>query len=790
MKSFSLFLWLLAAFYQGKAQSVGIGTSTPDASAILDIKSNSKGILIPSMLQAQRLVIQNPARGLIVFQTDGLAGIWYNAGTPESPAWSRLNVAIGWQLNGNSNTNPAIHFIGTTDNQPVVMKVNNVKSGFLDSATFNTGFGFRTLDSMSTGTFSTAVGYKALVSDTNGIRNTAIGANAMRYGIGGGNNTATGFNALVFNKGSFNSAVGSNALYANTTGNANTALGYNALNGNNSGGANVAVGYSTLTSNINGSSNIAIGMQSLVYNTSGRSNVASGYQSLFRNVDGSNNVAIGTGALSENQNGSHLVAVGDSALFNQKNGKGQNIAIGSKSLFDNNSGEFNTGVGFHTLKSNSTGHRNTALGSNALMNNISGVSNVAVGNAAASLGNGNYRIAIGDSTLHSNTTNFTTGIGTQVAPYNPGCSGCLLMGFRAGYESSGGNSNIAIGSYAANKATDNTFSNVLVGNQTMMKSTLGYYNTIFGHLSGENIQSSENTIVGTNAGQSVVSGERNILIGTGADLLQQDLNNAMAIGAYAKIGISKAIALGDSNQNITVGIGTAYPTKAGLVVNQTVGGYVHAMFGSNRAGIAIESNWPGVGFNSYYNGGRRYIANGYAGILNMEPGTGNLIWAVYNQGNANALTGGTPKGFIFVPGAGATGAFNPFTDNVNSLGAAGMRWTTVYATNGVINTSDANLKTNIKPIGYGLEEIMQLNPVSFNWKASTAGDQTMLGLLAQEVEKLLPEVIAKGEDNLLGMRSHELIPVLIKAIQQQQAMIESMQKEIMNIRKKNTRYEP
>lgn len=60
------------------AQSVGINTdgSNPDASAILDVKSNKKGILIPRMTKAERDSIINPATGLMVFQTNETIGLW------------------------------------------------------------------------------------------------------------------------------------------------------------------------------------------------------------------------------------------------------------------------------------------------------------------------------------------------------------------------------------------------------------------------------------------------------------------------------------------------------------------------------------------------------------------------------------------------------------------------------------------------------------------------------------------------------------------------------------------
>jgi hypothetical protein len=75
---------------------------------MLDVSSNTKGALIPRMLLAQRTAIANPATGLLVYQTDGLNGFYYNAGTPAVPNWIRLSAENYWTLSGtniyNNNT--------------------------------------------------------------------------------------------------------------------------------------------------------------------------------------------------------------------------------------------------------------------------------------------------------------------------------------------------------------------------------------------------------------------------------------------------------------------------------------------------------------------------------------------------------------------------------------------------------------------------------------------------------------------------------------------------------------
>ena len=82
-------LALLATSRLAHAQTptggVGIGTTAPDASAALDIVSSSKGLLLPRVAAVS--AIASPAPGLLVYQTGGTPGFYYDSGTAASPAW-------------------------------------------------------------------------------------------------------------------------------------------------------------------------------------------------------------------------------------------------------------------------------------------------------------------------------------------------------------------------------------------------------------------------------------------------------------------------------------------------------------------------------------------------------------------------------------------------------------------------------------------------------------------------------------------------------------------------------
>jgi len=88
------------------AQGLSVNTSgsPADSSAMLDIASTTQGMLVPRMTAAQRISISSPATGLLVFQTDGTAGFYYNSGTPTSHAWISLNALSNVTTQGNSTT--------------------------------------------------------------------------------------------------------------------------------------------------------------------------------------------------------------------------------------------------------------------------------------------------------------------------------------------------------------------------------------------------------------------------------------------------------------------------------------------------------------------------------------------------------------------------------------------------------------------------------------------------------------------------------------------------------------
>jgi trimeric autotransporter adhesin len=348
------------------SQGVAIGSATPDASAVLDITATNKGLLIPRMNLTSINAINNPAKGLLIY--DSIANqLMANIGTAAAPNWQPIASGNGnaWNLTGNSGINPANQFIGTTDNQPLRFRANNIQAGELHPATGNIFWGLR-----------------AGQANTNGISNIAIGTNALRLNTNGTNLVALGDSALSNNsEGDFNSAVGAKALFSNTTGNENTGVGHNALASNVSGSSNTAVGISSLVANGSGGENTAIGSLSMVSNATGSFNTATGSQSLAINFSGNFNTAVGVQSLFSNSTGSFNTAIGGNALNANFNASG-NTAVGFNAGFIFNLGPDNTIIGANANVSQDGIANATAIGAGARVN---ASNKVRIGNGAVTV---------------------------------------------------------------------------------------------------------------------------------------------------------------------------------------------------------------------------------------------------------------------------------------------------------------------------------------------------------------------------------------------------------------------
>ena len=110
------------------------------------------------------------------------------------------------------------------------------------------------------------------------------------------------------------------------------------------------------------------------------------------------------------------------------------------------------------------------------------------------------------------------------------------------------------------------------------------------------------------------------------------------------------------------------------------------------------------------------------------------------------------------------------------LSAVYFRSTNTYFSGDLIafSNSDSSLKTNIEKIPNALDKVSKLNGYTFNWNEKSGKDQTAreAGVIAQEVEAVLPEVVTTRDDGTKAVRYEKLVPLLIEAINDLRAELE------------------
>jgi hypothetical protein len=137
--------------------------------------------------------------------------------------------------------------------------------------------------------------------------------------------------------------------------------------------------------------------------------------------------------------------------------------------------------------------------------------------------------------------------------------------------------------------------------------------------------------------------------------------------------------------------------------------------------------------------------------------------------SADGATWQTALSVTPASGAVATRDLLPAADNAHSLGAAGRRWSQIFAATATISTSDARVKADVAADVPGLDFIRRLRPVTY--RHAEGGRRRHCGLIAQEVAAALAgrDLALWTEDRdsgLQGLRYEELVPVLIRAVQE------------------------
>jgi hypothetical protein len=380
----------------------------------------------------------------------------------------------------------------------------------------------------------------------------------------------------------------------------------------------------------------------------------------------------------------------------------------------------NTAAGTDALL-NVTGFRNTAIGLNALRTNTTGDSNTASGaDALFSNTTGFSNTANGASALRSNTTGFSnTASGVQALLSNTTGNNNTASGFQALAVNTTGSSNTASG-YLALFSNTTGSNNTASGRNALVSNTTGGDNTASGvNALFANTTGNNNTAVGVNALDSNTTGSFNTANGDGALRANTIGNNNTASGVDAL----RANTTGRNN--------TAVGANALTAINGT--------------------NNIAVGFNagSRTTSGSNNIYIGHPGISAPET---KVIRIGTNQTQVFV------RGIAGVPLSGAAVVVRPS----GQLGVV---------------ASSARYKQDIRTIGDASGKLARLRPVSYRYKVEP---QAMhYGLIAEEVDKILPELVVRDDRNRPeSVQYIELIPLLLQQWKVQQAENERLRELI------------
>lgn len=726
-----------------------------------------------------------------------------------------FNTAMGWRSlrynqAGNQNTAIGVGALESTDSATGNTAIGRgAMIGSIGNTTnlgYNTVVGYYAGALMDSVELSTAIGTQAGYHNR-GRENTFLGTNSgggfSGTDLTGIENTGLGTATLTYtNTGRANTAVGLGALYANRTGSNNTAIGVRAMVNSQAASRNVAIGDSTLYSNTVNEL-VAIGHFAMRDNTSGVDNVAVGAFAMEANTTGSENTALGANALPVNTSGGFNTAVGANTLYYQTAATG-NTAIGSNTLPNITTGGYNTALGINAMYNDTTGSLNVAIGHWALFQNRNGTNNIAIGGTKAMQENrtGNFNIAIGRTALNFNVDgdyNIAIGDSALANTVNPATGGNLAIGRDAGNINTTGtfNSTIGYGSDVVSGALTNATALGYLAQAGQSNSiTLGSINGVNGALTTVNVG------IGTNTPNARLHVQRN---GAGGGLYQA--SSAMIIednaSAYMQFSNPTASEAGILSGNAATNQRSSIIFRADSSLYFRAGGSTTRMVVDNNGFVGIGTTAPATKLHIYESTGTNVNLRVASFSTSFEPGLeliktgGGSDWRIKTATTGNLVYSRSVDDFVtpIDEYEMSSSSFRPFTDGTNSLGLASNRWTTVYATVGAINTSDARDKENISDLNYGLKEIMKLRPVSFNWKENPQWGKK-IGFIAQEVKPILNEVVQVGtlkakteikndqgnaltpNSDKLGIYYSDIIPVTVKAIQEQQQLILKQQKTI------------
>lgn len=555
-------------------------------------------------------------------------------------------------------------------------------------------------------------------------------------------------------------AIGTQALYAGPYVPNNVAIGYQAMKNNTDDGANAAVGYQVLANGVNGSEEAAVGFQAL-YNTTGNYNTALGFRAGLTNTSGTDNTFVGAGADAATSGLSNATAIGYDAKVSASNaivlGNGANVGIGTSSPAyplqitgtGNNllylSGSSTTGTWLDLYNSTtggsqwgliSTGSGNSEGAGELLFKDVTNGTDVLTLGTSGNVGIGTtspgYPLHIVSSAQQLLYLNGSDGTGTWLALGNSSGYGRVWDLISTGSANGEGPGKLLIRD--ANNGVRMTFDTL--GNVGVGTTSPAYPLQVSGTTSTTNFRMTNGAdsgyILQTDAAgnASWVNPATSLFTaGTGLSFSGNTLNSV-----WTKSGTDLYFSTGF---NGNLGIGTSSPVYKLDVQNAAAGTYAYVERISNTDNFAAS------------------------GGLLIEAGNTASVWNSASE----------PQFIAFQrPDASQIGA-------VIQNSASGVTYNT---------TSDMRLKENIRKTQYGLTDLLKINVSDYNYLGdASATPQT--GYLAQQLYTVFPEAVHKGgadaKTDPWMVDYGRVTPLIVKSVQDQQAIIEQQNLKIENLEK-------
>ena len=440
------------------------------------------------------------------------------------------------------------------------------------------------------------------------------------------------------------------------------------------------------------------------------------------------------------------------------------------SFFGAGAGQGNTGGLFNAFFGTGAGFRNSTGGADSFFGALAGENNTTGGDNAF------FGTFAGNNNATGGADSF---FGAHAGGGNTTGAGNAFFGMGAGINNSTGDNNAFFGTTAGNS------------------NSTGNNNAFFGEFAGErNSTGSGNAFFGANARFTATNttGNNNTLLGS-SSTVTTNLSNQTAIGALALVTQSNSLVLGSINglNNATadtnVGIGTTAPLTRLDVVN--TGTQIH--FGDTTADsggylVSTISSQAALSGGAKFDGTNWISKSGGASQIDNISGTTRF----FTDAGLTAGSSFTPSERMRITSAGNVGIGT--ASPVDLLHVAGdIRVGTgttgcVKDANGTIIagacSSDARLKREITPFPKLLDKLVQLQPVHFYWRAEQFpdrhfGSSLSFGLIAQEVEQVMPELVTEDDQGFKAVNYSKLPLLTVQAVKELKAE-NDMLKQKMN----------